>query len=57
MIVFCGQQMTIREACRIMNLDYENFMEWCHKHALQSYGYALNFYKRTVKHAKNKPSK
>lgn len=58
MIIYKGVSMTIREACEVMRIDYDSFMAWCRKFALQNYGYALNYYKRTVKHAaKNKPSK
>ena len=52
MIIYKGQQMTVREACALMNIDCDDFMAWCKKFALQNYGYALNYYKRTLKHGK-----
>ena len=52
MIIYKGQQMTVREACKRMGIDCDDFMAWCKKFALQNYGYALNYYKRTLKHGK-----
>jgi len=52
MIIYKGQQMTVREACALMGIDCDDFMAWCRKFALQNYGYALNYYKRTLKHGK-----
>ena len=52
MIIYKGQQMTVREACAFMGIDCDDFMAWCKKFALQNYGYALNYYKRTLKHGK-----
>ena len=52
MIIYKGQQMTVREACALMGIDCDDFMAWCKKFALQDYGYALNYYKRTLKHGK-----
>lgn len=53
MIIYKGVSMTVREACVAMRIDYDDFMAWCKKFALQNYGYALNYYKRTLKHGKN----
>lgn len=52
MIIYKGQQMTVREACALMGIDCDDFMAWCRKFALQNYGYALNYYKRTLKFKK-----
>lgn len=49
MIIYKGVSMTVREACVAMRIDYDDFMAWCKKFALQNYGYALNYYKRTLK--------
>lgn len=52
MIIYKGQQMTVRDASQLMGIDCDDFMAWCKKFALQNYGYALNYYKRTLKHGK-----
>ena len=52
MIIYKGASMTVREACAVMKINYDDFMAWYKKFALQNYGYALNYYKRTLKHAK-----
>ena len=39
---------TLREVCALMKLDYDDFMAWCHEHALQNYQTALNYYKRMI---------
>ena len=52
MIIYKGQEMTVREACALMGIDCDDFMAWCKKFALQNYSYALNYYKRTLKHGK-----
>ena len=52
MIIYKGREMTVREACAAMCIDCDDFMAWCKKFALQNYGYALNYYKRTLKHGK-----
>jgi len=46
---------TLREVCAMMKLNYDDFMAWCHEHALQNYQTALNFYKRSLRNKrKNK---
>jgi len=52
MIIYKGREMTVREACALMGIDCDDFMSWCNKFALQNYGYALNYYKRTLKFKK-----
>jgi len=47
---------TLREVCAMMKLNYDDFMAWCRKHALQNYQTALNFYKRSL-YQKNKGSR
>jgi hypothetical protein len=39
---------TLREVCAMMKLNYDDFMAWCHKFALQNYQTALNYYKRAL---------
>jgi len=39
---------TLREVCAMMKLNYDDFMAWCHEHALQNYQTALNYYKRMI---------
>jgi len=48
MIIYKGCEMTVREVCAMMKLDYDDFMAWCHKFALQNYQTALNYYKRAL---------
>ena len=45
---------TLREVCAMMKLNYDDFMSWCHEHALQNYQTALNYYKRSIKHKRCK---
>ena len=47
---------TLREVCALMKLDYDDFMAWCHKFALQNYQTALNYYKRAL-YQKNKENR
>ena len=39
---------TLRELCIELKINYDNFMAWCHKFALQNYQTALNYYKRAL---------
>jgi hypothetical protein len=50
MIIYKGREMTVKEACHLMKINHADFMAWCKKYALQNYGYALNYYKRKLKH-------
>ncbi len=52
MIIYNGQQMKVREACAALSIDCDAFMAWCKKFALHNYGYALNYYKRTLQFKK-----
>ena len=49
LIKYKGGEYTLREVLAMMRLDYDDFMVWCHKHALQNYQTALNFYKRSLR--------
>jgi|GEM_PF-3982344 len=31
MIIYKGQQMTVREACKLMGIDCDDFMAWVQK--------------------------
>ena len=48
MIIYKGREMTVREACKLMGIDCDDFMAWCRKFALQNYQTALNYYKRAL---------
>ena len=48
LIKYKGGEYTLREVLAMMRLDYDDFMAWCHKHALQNYQTALNYYKRAL---------
>ncbi len=48
LIKYKGGFYTLREVCAMMRLDYDDFMAWCHKFALQNYQTALNYYKRAL---------
>ena len=52
LIKYKNKMMTLRELCIELKINYGNFMAWCKKFALQNYSYALNYYKRTLKHGK-----
>jgi hypothetical protein len=41
LIKYKGGFYTLREVCAMMKLDYDDFMAWCHKFALQNYQTAL----------------
>jgi len=53
LIKYKGGEYTLREVLAMMRLDYDDFMRWCHKHALQNYQTALNFYKRSLRNKKS----
>lgn len=48
LIKYKGGFYTLREVCDMMFIDYDDFMAWCRKHALQKYDVSLNFYKRMI---------
>ncbi len=48
LIKYKGGLYTLREVCAMMRLDYDDFMAWCHKFALQNYQTAFNYYKRAL---------
>ena len=52
LIKYKNKMITLRELCIELKINYDNFMSWCHEHALQNYQTALNYYKRTLKHGK-----
>ena len=52
LIKYKNKMMTLRDLCIELKINYDNFMAWCHEHALQNYQTALNYYKRTLKHGK-----
>ena len=54
LIKYKGGLYTLREVLALMRLDYDDFMSWCHKHALQNYQTALNHYKRSLRNKKVK---
>ena len=52
LIKYKGELMTIHDVCTAMHINYDDFMAWCKKHALQKYDGALGFYRRTLKKGK-----
>lgn len=48
LIKYKGGEYTLREVCVLMHINYDDFMLWCRKHALQKYDVSLNFYKRVI---------
>ena len=51
LIKYKNKMITLRELCIELKINYDNFMAWCHEHALQNYQTAL-IYKRTLKFKK-----
>ena len=49
LIKYKNKTITLRELCIELKINYDNFMSWCHEHALQNYQTALNFYKRSLR--------
>mgnify|MGYP000844564400 FL=1 len=54
LIKYKNKMITLRELCIELKINYDNFMAWCHEHALQNYQTALNYYKRSIKHKRCK---
>jgi hypothetical protein len=54
LILYKGKECTVLEACEQLKINHDEFMAWCKKLALQNYGYALNYYKRKLKHQNKK---
>lgn len=48
LIKYKNKMITLRELCIELKINYDNFMAWCHKFALQNYQTALNYYKRAL---------
>ena len=48
LIKYKNKMITLRELCIELKINYDNFMSWCHEHALQNYQTALNYYKRAL---------
>lgn len=53
LIKYKGNFHTLREVCALLRINYDDFMAWCKRLALQKYEYALNYYKRQLRN-KNK---
>ena len=56
LIKYKNKMMTLRELCIELKINYDDFMAWCHKFALQNYQTALNYYKRAL-YQKNKENR
>ena len=48
LIKYKNKMITLRDLCIELKINYDNFMAWCHEHALQNYQTALNYYKRDL---------
>jgi len=48
LIKYKNKMITLRELCIELKINYDNFMAWCRKFALQNYQTALNYYKRAL---------
>ncbi len=42
LIKYKNKMITLRDLCIELKINYDNFMSWCHEHALQNYQTALN---------------
>ena len=52
LIKYKNKMITLRDLCIELKINYDSFMSWCKKFALQNYSYAMNYYKRTLKFKK-----
>ena len=49
LIKYKNKMMTLRDLCIELKINYDNFMSWCHEHALQNYQTALSFKDKVFK--------
>ena len=56
LIKYKNKMITLRDLCIELKINYDDFMAWCHKFALQNYQTALNYYKRAL-YQKNKENR
>ena len=49
LIKYKNKTITLRDLCIELKINYDDFMAWCHEHALQNYQTALNYYTRSLR--------